>query len=358
MGLNSKLVTKIIGASVFNLPKEVRKCAKASTYNFVSGTGNKGNFEIYSFFDNNGKLLKRISTYVKNNNEIKFVTKYTPRKERTTVKLINGEVKKITKTDMRWGDKTKSLWTENVIFRNSDKDMQKISLFERGCLPKIMQWQTCWSGQISKIEYKNMDEILLSAKECSYLPPLTNTKNFRRFRHMAEIQYNEQGIRDIYSGFYVIPREQVKNISKEVAEYEQVIGIDGVCDDVSCKIYVVFNKDKSVADEASIIAHEIQHAKDHSDIARLEDTIKTSNNAIYYDKSRALGIIKKNEQPAEYKRLSELRTSIEQENYYEECMNGNHDVLTIEKYAIDKGEIEANVCSKTWRKIMEAFNFW
>ena len=70
------LFNKIVKASIGELPKNVRSCPNTSSFDFISGTGGKGNFEIYSFFDNTGNLVNRSRLYKQGNKTTKEVSYY------------------------------------------------------------------------------------------------------------------------------------------------------------------------------------------------------------------------------------------------------------------------------------------
>lgn len=92
MDFESKVIYQNKNAPMEWLPETIRDSKKAVTYNFVSGSGKKGNFEIYSFFDKNGKLVKRNTAYNNAGNTTREIKWYTPESVQTA-KSVNGEVK-------------------------------------------------------------------------------------------------------------------------------------------------------------------------------------------------------------------------------------------------------------------------
>ena len=329
------MFTKILRAPMDWLPDGIKGCKKAASYNFVQGAGKKGNFEIYSFFDKNGKLIKRNTTYSKDKSVTKEIFWYTPTNKRT-VKSTNGCVN-------FYSDRTlyKGVYIEKNILPEEGSDVHRFVKFRAGQKPQEISYKTCWDGNAPVIEYKNCPRILDNVNGTEFLPVLTADSSVKRLNHIFLNQVKKQELEGIVPPLKVVTRKDAYKISNELKQYEANGGdslkIPGFCDD-SGQVYFI-NDIKSNGTEINNIAHEVQHARDRSDIARLEHNTFLNKSAFGY-RSRAKGIIKEAENPAEYKRLSELEHSYNNKNYISECLSGNHDDLLCEYYANKKGEGE------------------
>ena len=355
--MKAQLFTKIAKAAISELGENIKAPKGAKTYNFVSGTGQKGNFEIYTFFDKAGKIIKRNSNYINGEDTTQIVTQYSDSAARSA-KFVNGKAESITKTNYRYGNKERCLFTQTTTSRGSAEDVQKLTYHEKGKTPKSMEVRTSWDGNAPEITYTNTNPIFDIEDKTVYLPAILDSTSLKRYEHIYKSQIKEQDLEDVFDTFKLITREDLPN-HFDIKELDDQLGVAGVFDDIRGDVYYVVGNRTSIADEVEVIAHEVQHAKDFSDIARLKDTMRYDCNKAYYDKSRAKGIIMKSKQKKEYKRLYELRESLtNDEAYKKECLNGRHDDLPIEISANFKGAEESEACSNVWRKIMVHFGFW
>lgn len=357
--MKAQLFNKITKAAISELSEKIATPKGAASYSFVSGTGKKGNFEIYTFFDKAGKIMKRNSNYVNGNDTTKFITQYSDTATKSA-KIVNGRAESVTKTNFRYGNKEKCLFTQATTSRGSAEDVQKITYLEKGKAPQSIEIKTSWDGNAPEINYTNTKPIFDSEDATEYLPGIIDNTSFRRFEHVYKYQIKEQDLEDVFDSFRIITRPDVKKLSKDLAELDEGVGVAGIFEETTGDVFYVLNKENlAFADEVETIAHEVQHAKDYSDIARLKDTMRYDCNKAFYDKSRAKGLIMKSKQKKDYKRLSKLRDSLTSDDVYKkECLNGKHDELPIEIPAIMKGYEESEICSAIWRKIMVHFGFW
>ena len=356
--MRSQLFTKITRAAISELAENIRVPKGAKSYNFVSGTGQKGKFEIYTFFDEAGKIMKRNSSYINGEDTIQTISKYNQNVMKTA-SIINGRAESVSKRKYVWGNKDKCIFSESTTFRDSLEDVQKLTFKQKGQSPQSIGLKTSWDGTAPEITYTNMDRIFDGEKYTEYLPPLVDKTALRRYEHVYKYQMKEQDLEDVFDSFSLIRNIDLPNHIKNIKDVDEAIGIAGVFDELSGKIFYVVGNKISVADEVEVIAHEVQHAKDYSDIARLKDTLKNKINEAYYDKSRAKGLFLKTKNQKDYKRLSELRKNIlNDEDYRKECLAGKHDELPIEIPAMMKGYEESENISAVWRKIMYYFGFW
>lgn len=355
--MKAQLFTKIAKAAISELGENIKAPKGAKTYNFVSGTGQKGNFEIYTFFDDAGKILKRNSSFVNGDDTTQVVTQYSDAATRSA-KFVNGRAESVTKTNYRYGNKEKCLFTQATTSRGSVEDVQKITYLEKGKAPQSIEIKTSWDGNAPEINYTKTKPIFDSEDKTIYLPAIIDSTSLKRYEHIYKSQIKEQDLEDVFDTFKLITREDLPN-HFDIKDLDDKIGVAGVFDDIKGDVYYVVGNKVSIADEVEVIAHEVQHAKDFSDIARLKDTMRYDCNKAYYDKSRAKGIIMKSKQKKDYKRLNELRESLTSDEVYKkECLKGRHDDLPIEKSANFKGAEESEACSNVWRKIMVHFGFW
>lgn len=152
--MKAKLFTRIMNAPMEWLPETIRGSKKAVTYNFVSGSGKKGNFEIYSFFDKNGKLVKRNTAYNNAGNTTREIKWYTPESVQTA-KSVNGEVKSFTRKNLY-----QNCFIETNILPEKGYDTHRFVKLKAGQKPQEISYKTVWDGNVPEIEYKNCDRIL------------------------------------------------------------------------------------------------------------------------------------------------------------------------------------------------------
>ena len=355
--MKAQLFTKIAKAAISELGENIKAPKRAKTYNFVSGTGQKGIFEIYTFFDDAGKIIKRNSNYINGEDTTQIVTQYSDTATRSA-KFVNGRAESVTKKMYRYGNKERCLFSEVTTKRGYAEDVQKLSFLEKGKAPQSMEVRTFWDGNAPEITYTNTTPIYNDEDKIAYLPAILDSTSLKRYEHIYKSQIKEQDLEDVFDTFKLITREDLPN-HFDIKELDDQLGVAGVFDDIRGDVYYVVGNRASVADEVEVIAHEVQHAKDFSDIARMRDTMRYDCNKAYYDKSRAKGIIMKSKQKKDYKRLNELRESLTNDEIYKkECLNGRHDDLPIEISANFKGAEESEACSNVWRKIMVHFGFW
>ncbi len=355
--MKAQLFTKITKAAISELSENIKAPKGAALYSFASGTGQKGNFEIYTFFDKAGKIIKRNSNYINGEDTTKIVTQYSDTATRSA-KFVNGRAESVTKKKHMFDDKERYLFSESTTTRGSAEDVQKLSFLEKGKAPQSMEVRTSWDGNAPQISYTNTSPIFDSEDATEYLPAIVDSTALRRYEHIYKHQIKQQDLGDVFDSFRLITSDGVSKLSDDLAELNKGIGVAGLFEETTGDIFYVVGQKNSVADEVETIAHEVQHARDFSDIARLKDTVRYDYNKAYYDKARAKGIIMKSKQPKDYKRLSKLRDSlINDEIYKKECLNGKHDDLPIEVPAMMKGYEESETCSGIWRKIMVHFGF-
>ena len=203
-----------------------------------------------------------------------------------------------------------------------------------------INYKTLWDGKTPKIEYKNWDRIKDGFEGADILPVLTAESSTKIINHIFLNQLKKQELEGIAPPIKIVSRKEAYKHSKELKAIEEQFPndpkIQGFCDHEGQVYFINDVKSKS---EINNIAHEVQHAKDHSDIERLEHNT-FFNTGTFGHRSRAKGIIKENENPAEYKRLSELEKSYSDGNYLSECLNGKHSDVLCEYYANKKGDEE------------------
>ena len=333
--MKAKLFTRIMNAPMEWLPETIRGSKKAVTYNFINGTGKKGNFEIYSFFDSNGKLVKRNMTYKNAGNTTREIKWYTPEQVKTA-KSIDGKMKSFTSRNLY-----QNCFIETNILPEKGYDIHRFVKLKAGQKPQEISYKTAWDGNAPEIEYKDCHRILDGFEGAEFLPVLTAESSTKRINHIFLNQVKKQELQGIVPPIKIVNRKEAYKHSRELKAIEEQYPNDpkiaGFCDQDG-QVYFI-NDVKSNGSEINNIAHEVQHAKDRSDIERLEHNT-FFNTGTFGHRSRAKGIIKEKENPAEYKRISELEKSYNDGNYLSECLNGKHDDVLCEYYANKKGDKE------------------
>lgn len=363
--METQLFTKITRAAIGELAENINAPKLAKTFNYAKGIGPKGNFEIYTYFDDFGNIIKRQSDYFLEGNHTSYVTKYTKIGSKK-YEFLNGRAQSITKTDLRCGapknnlfNNGRYLFSEATTYRDSLEDLLKLTFLKKGEKPQSMEFKTSWNSTAPEIKYNNMDGIFDGENYTEYLPPLFDMKSLRRFEHIYKYQMKEQGIDDVFDTFHLIRSQDLPNHFEGAKAVDDAIGIAAAFNEKTGDVFYVTNKECSVADEIEAIAHEVQHARDYIDVTRLKDTLKNEENKLYYEKARKKGLITKSKHKKDYNRLVKLReTLLDAASYNDECLKGNHDDLAIEGPAIMKGLEESENISQVWRKIMVYFGFW
>ncbi len=345
--MKAKLFTRIMNAPMEWLPETIRGSKKAVTYSFMNGSGKKGNFEIYSFFDKNGKLVKRNTAYNNAGNTTREIKWYTPESVQTA-KSVNGEVKSFTRKNLY-----QNCFIETNILPEKGYDTHRFVKLKAGQKPQEISYKTVWDGNVPEIEYKNCDRILDGFEGAEFLPVLTAESSTKRINHLFLNQIKKQELEGIVPPIKIVNRKEAYKHSRELKAIEEQYPNDpkipGFCDQQG-QVYFI-NDIKSNGTEINNIAHEVQHAKDRSDIARLEHNAFFNNRTCFEQRSRVKGIIKEKEDPAEYKRISELEKSYNDGTYLSECLNGKHDDVLCEYYANKKGDEELNKALNIFNKL-------
>lgn len=363
ISMKAQLFSKIIKASVSSLPQNVRSCPKASNYNFVSGRSAKGDFVIYSFFDEAGKILKIDSSYSKGKditrkvswfNEIKDYTETLPTdtfQQRLHVTSKNGKIVESTKET--WLSKLTRLVEE--IKPDKSYDVHKIQSFTPKEKPMEISYKTNWNGESPKdINFQNCKAISTDGFE--YIPLFVSPNSIKRFNHLEKINLKGQGLEEVVPEMKLISKKQyINKYGSYIINGKETVP-EGFANPENGLVTIVkICEHNNPLELVDTVAHEYQHATDFSDILRIggekfDDMIK--NNI----KSKRTGIMsiklsdfkfnslkKRGPIPAgseEAKRLSDIKWIIEHESYSEMCLQGKHDEAFVEASAIAKGENE------------------
>ena len=334
----ANLFSKLTNLPLEYLPKGIRATNKACSYNFVKGTGKKGDFEIYSFFDKNGKLIKRNTTYFNQGNTSNEIRWYNP-KEIRTVKSLNGKPQEFATRKLY-----NNCFIETQILPKKGYDIHRFVKLKAGHKPKEINYKTLWDGNKPQINYINCNRILDNTGGTEYIPVMAAENSTKSINHIFYSQVKSQGLEGVIPPIKTISRNKAYEIDPDLIISDMALGnngkVEGFCNEFG-QIYLL-NDIKGIEKYITNIAHETQHAKDYSDFARLEHNSFYISNDEFTNKSKAKGIIKESQNPEEYQRLSELENSYNDPNYLTECINRKHDTALCEKGAMEKGQKEFN----------------
>ena len=380
--MKSKLFNKIIQASIQKLPKEIRSCPKASSFDFISGTGPKGDFEIYSFFDGAGSLIKRNRLYKQGDNITKEISYYRNYNQNyvdcgnakvlqiTTYKEVNGQTKSCKKA-IQWGDFAK---TEEEILQGTSYSSHKMLGLKKGKKPKEISYKTNWDGNIPyEVQIKGGEFVLPDGSE--YIPLFISPQNPKRYQHLEQIALNQQELQGVVPKVKVMTRKSFYDEYPYVKAYEkaheQKTGEKAFVWGNACpetgQVRII-NDQEDITELVDTFAHEYQHVRDSSDEVRtqhaLANILKQEKNGFktqgfkiniklndFQRKSLEKGVIEKNSD--EYNRIINSRWIDEHENYHEMCSNGQHDDAFTEVAAIQKGTQEKERFNSCINKIFE-----
>ena len=375
--MKAQLFTKIVKASINELPKSIKGTSKSTVFDFVKGVGKKGEFEIYSFFDDAGKLLKRKATYKKDGNITEEITWIKDLEnsyldsaadkflQKTKVIAINGETKK----------SIKETWvSQNIriiedIESGRGYDIHKFQSYFPKKEAKEISYKTAWDGEVPKYIKCNFANIE-NTEGFEYLPVLVSPNSSSRYNHLEKINLKYQDLEDVVPKMQVLSRKQFYSKYPEARDMEKAHGenslIWGQAHPYDGLVEVLAGA-KNPFELVDTVAHEYQHVRDFSDVLRLRNgcedmirqnikekkcgifTIKLSD--FQFNSLKKKGAIPRGSE--EYNDLINLKWLIEREDYTEMCLSGQHDDALSELAPIARGNAEKNKFKDLVREVFE-----
>ena len=299
--VNAKLITKTLGMScnvkLFPRYATAEQLAKpecfpsAKIMDKVTGwSAAKGNFEILTYRNKKGELLRRVSNYSKGNKQTTITKDFEWQniiKEQIEENgILTGN--KITKYDK---DIDKGLIrTEEIISEDGDRFIH--SLLQQGKKPKRISYDTKWDGNAPVLEYENFGEARFTAPNQEYLPikfaNISSQNKQRLVSHLAKINEKKYGIVDIPPKPKIVTSNEL-NSEQEISNVFTMADTDPL--NAQIRIPEEAFQDKGYLVET--FGHEYKHASDIVDMLRYEETYKQFKNGCI-DGDRVEDLINKN----------------------------------------------------------------
>jgi len=328
--INNNLSLKLTGMPINNL-KVGNVPKNAITYNLAQGFSNKkGRFEVISFFDKFGNLVRICIQHFKNGNVTETVSNYSSNKRAVhSIQKLNNKVTKLI-NKILYPD---NFFTEETILTQEKFNIHQIGLLQKGGKSKAISYKTFFDGQKPVLNYHNITHELKSQKGLELLPLSISSIKEKCIEHLAKYRIREEKLEDIVPVAKSISLDELLSASQSARDYIKVKGkISGATDYRTGQVYIVDNNDKNI-DLIDTVSHEYQHVKDISDTLRIEDNFKLAET--YFEmRSMQRELIKKSD--PEY---TSLRKILEEEKIYNSnCKVGKHDDMECEKRAIAKGK--------------------
>ena len=288
--VNAKLITKTLGMSC-NI-KLFPRCAtaeqlanpwrypSAKIMDKVTGwSAVKGNFEILTYRNEKGEILRRVSNYSKGDKKTTITKDFERQniiKEQTEENgILTGN--KITKYDYEYHYKSIDkglIRTEEIISEDGDRFVH--SLLKQGKKPKRISYNTKWDGNAPVLEYENFGEARFTAPNQEYLPVkfanISSQNNQRLANHLAKINEKKYGIVDI-------PPEPKIVTSNELNTEQEISNVFTMADiDLTAQVRIPEEAFKDKGYLVETFGHEYKHASDIVDMMRFEETYKQFKN--------------------------------------------------------------------------------
>lgn len=262
MGLG-KVLYRSVGNIITNQKKimDMPVPQGTKTFDYLSASGKKGNFQVVTFRDENGaSLAKNITSYENGQKIQKTVEHSAPKSSGITTYFPDGSynVKIRSNTLMPNG---KEIMIKNEV-SSTGVDRHSTILLEQGKKAKGITYTTKWDGKKPELEYINTDKRFKDTKNLEYYPLICEFIDpFRvkkRIRHISKIQEKQLKLEGITPKPKIVPREKNQPASMAVTDI-----FNG-----QIKIYSDHPMDS--LNLLNTLGHEYRHAKDFFNMERIK----------------------------------------------------------------------------------------
>lgn len=273
-----QLLTKVVGQSCVGAKFEgFHPHPRAVTFDRVTGIGKKGNFDIVSFHDADGNLIKRVYDFVDGaKNKIRKIKTWGKRENAEVTyeaTAVNGKVKESVSRVLDKGEDDLIIYEEKLVNgKRGTKDYHKAGYYRVGQKPREMSYIAKWDGKAPKIHYKNIKG-RMPEEGLANLPLFMSEAAEPRYRHAARVQINRYGLDGIAPDVKIVPFECLNEGCRNVQEAEAKLGFSsfGATNFIPPSGQVFVTRDMKNAEEiVSVMAHEYRHVYDLSQYARLK----------------------------------------------------------------------------------------
>ncbi len=262
MGLG-KVLYRSVGNIITNQKKimDMPIPQGTKTFDYLSASGKKGNFQVVTFRDENGaSLAKNITSYENGQKIQKTVEHSAPKSSGITTYFPDGSynVKIRSNTLMPNG---KEIMIKNEV-SSTGVDRHSTILLEQGKKAKGITYTTKWDGKKPELEYINTDKRFKDTKNLEYYPLICEFIDpFRvkkRIRHISKIQEKQLKLEGITPKPKIVPHEKNQPASMAVTDI-----FNG-----QIKIYSDHPMDS--LNLLNTLGHEYRHAKDFFNMERIK----------------------------------------------------------------------------------------
>lgn len=262
MGLG-KVLYRSVGNIITNQKKimDMPVPQGTKTFDYLSASGKKGNFQVVTFRDENGaSLAKNITSYENGQKIQKTVEHSAPKSSGITTYFPDGSynVKIRSNTLMPNG---KEIMIKNEV-SSTGVDRHSTILLEQGKKAKGITYTTKWDGKKPELEYINTDKRFNDTKNLEYYPLICEFIDpFRinkRIRHISKIQEKQLKLEGITPKPKIVPHEKNQPASMAVTDI-----FNG-----QIKIYSDHPMDS--LNLLNTLGHEYRHAKDFFNMERIK----------------------------------------------------------------------------------------
>lgn len=275
MAIQQRIISKSIAQSCvgakfkgFHAPKI------AQTFDTVAGVCKKGNFEITSFCDEVGNVVKKVNRYVdKDNNETLIIKTWNKDRSRIrTATSVNGVVKEYS-FQFVGGRKGAVLMFEQKLVRSENGDVvdfHSIKACRKSEKPREIFYVANWDGKAPDVQYKNTEGKFLEGERLEYLPMWQPEMALPRYNHVAKFNRMQMDLDDVLPPFeFASMAELNPHFYNDAGEQISSVMSLGATNPYTGLVQIAKAADSNF-DIIDIMAHEHRHALDFSKMNRLQ----------------------------------------------------------------------------------------
>lgn len=283
MAIQQRIISKTIGQSCIGAKFKGFHAPKlAQTFDTVAGLCKRGKFEITSFRDDVGVVVKKVQRYVDDDNNVTLVVKNwnKDRNKIHTTTAVNGVVKEHS-YQMIGGRKDSLLMFEQKVVRSESGDIvdfHSIKACKKGEKSREISYIAKWDGKAPEIQYKNTVGKFFEGERLEYLPMWQPEMALPRYNHVAQFNRMHMGLDDILPPFEFA---SLAELNHGISSFDEAGKVDGVLSLGATSPYTGLVQIAKAADSnfdiIDIFAHEHRHALEFSMMNRLQYNVDSYN---------------------------------------------------------------------------------
>jgi len=381
----AQLFSKELGLAINKAAKigEFKVPRKAVSFDRITGTGKKGDFEVLRFRNRDGEVIKTGSTFVDEaGNRTHQVRNYYNKNRdifRTTESVyVNGQEESFTSTALlRVKKKNEANKTISYVKRKQhicgDKEVHSWEFLQSGQKPKTLEYDANWNGRPVEIRMNNNTTPQeISEREFQYLPlfnsDLSTRKINQKFDLLQLIQEKLYGIEGILPKVKKVKFSELNPRDEIARQKKGGMYVFGNASQFTGQVKISEHCQKNSIQLVENFAHEYKHADDFVKFMRLfepelEKYSKKEMEQFYtilekrFPGARAFearcvkakGIIMPDDK--DYAGLKKLQEEIRNYKY---TTAAEHDAIPIEVRAIEASKEQLNLLEQLFKKLLYA----